>query len=189
MTARAAPIGVAALLAAALAGCAGTGPFATADPPRKEFGPDPLATGLALLRSNEPARARDAFIRSLRTQDRPAAALTGAGIAAMRMGHLTEARRHFEAARDLAPGSVAARNNLGVVLYRLGEYGPARQAFRAAFALSDGRSEMARANLDLSERMFARQDRTAAAPSAARVERLGSTEYRLILEGPAGAEG
>ena len=107
-----------------------------------------LEQGLSLLRAGQPDRAHAAFMRALRLGRHPAAALTGAGLAAEARGLLTRARDYLEAASRRAPESMVVQNNLGVVLFRLGEYGAAHRAFRRAFALSSGRNRAARRNLD-----------------------------------------
>lgn len=167
------------MFALMLSACAEPGPFLE-QRQYQRYGPDPIAAGAFFLRAGEPERAKKAFIQALRTDDRKAEALTGIGIAAERQGHLTEARRYFERARSLAPESVIANNNLGVVLFRMGEYSQARQAFRAAFAISNGTSEIARVNLELSNEAIAAARLEADPVVTHRVQRLGSSEFRLL---------
>lgn len=142
-----------------------------------------LERGLALLRAGAPGQAHRAFMRALRTGRRPAAALTGAGLAAEARGMLTPARRYFEMARDLAPHSDVVHNNLGVVLYRLGEYEAAERSFRTAFALSSGQNRAALGNLHRAE---ARADARLVPPDPAvshRLQRTGKGSYRLVAIG------
>lgn len=151
--------------------------------------PSALEQGVAFLRVGEPDQAHKAFMRSLRTEPHPAAALTGAGIAAEAQDLLTLARRYFEMARDLAPNSEVAHNNLGVVLYRLGDYARARRAFYAAYALSSGRNDLARRNLALSEAAVrATYPRTDSRESH-EVQRIGRSEYRLFQKDDGAAAG
>ena len=171
---------LAAALASGAAGCAERAPF----PP--EMGSEGAAAegpalerGLAYLRMGETERARKAFIRAVRKGDRPAAALTGAGIAAARQGMLTKAERLFRRASEIAPESVTAHNNLGVILFRQGKHARASQAFRAAYALSSGTSEMARANLALTEKVLSDGTPVQNAAVSHLLERRGSSVYRL----------
>jgi len=138
-----------------------------------------LEAGLALLRANQPGDAHDAFMRALRTGRYPAAAFTGAGLAAEAQGMLTRARDYFEAARRIAPDSHVVQNNLGVVLYRLGEYGGAHRAFRAAFALSSGRNRAARRNLDMAAAAVAAHADLPDPSVTHRLSRTGPGRYRL----------
>lgn len=144
-----------------------------------------LALGTRLLAANEPAMAMKAFTASLSAEGVSAEAMTGAGMAAERQGLLSTARRHFERARDLAPGSPTAHNNLGVVLFRLREYDAAAAAFRSALALSEGRSEVARRNLERTEAVLAGLGEAVGEASAIsqRVVRLGTSEF-LLTEAP-----
>ena len=139
-----------------------------------------IAQGTTLLRAGDHGRAYRHFIRALRTGDRTAEALTSAGLALEAQGQLTAARDFFERARSLAPGSATAHNNLGVVLYRLGDHAGARQAFRAAFAVSSGRNGVAAANLRLAEAEIERRLELPEPGVTHRVERAGSSEYRLL---------
>jgi Flp pilus assembly protein TadD len=176
-----------ALLGLAAAGCARPGPFAEAVPPAPPAAEDLIAEGTLLLRAGDPQGAYRHFIRAINTGERRAQALTGAGLALEAQGMLTRAREYLERARDLAPGAAVTHNNLGVVLYRLGEYREARRAFRTAFAVSSGQNGVARANLELAEREIAARRMPEATPVTLRVQRLGSSEYRLL--GPAPAPG
>lgn len=166
-----------------LAGCQMTGQSVTLEPadplpqPRSSY----LDLGRTLLQQNRVDLARDAFIRSLRTEGITPEALTGAGIAAERQGLLGEARKFFIQAREKAPESVMAHNNLGAVHYRLNEFHAAKRAFQAAFALSSGKNEIAAKNLGLAE--LAIQREAEANPSLARnpiqLQRLGTGAYKL----------
>ncbi len=156
-----------------------TGPFA--QPPIEATDADTLiAEGTTLLRAGDHERAYRHFIRALGTGDRQAEALTGAGLALEAQGLLTAARDFFIRARIMAPGSATAHNNLGVVLYRLGDYSGARQAFRTAFAVSSGQSGVAAANLRLAEAAIDRRMPRPDAGATHRVQRVGSSEYRLL---------
>ena len=141
-----------------------------------------LSLGKRMLAAREPDLAMKAFLTSLGVEGISAEAMTGAGIAAQRLGLLTSARRYFEQARRLAPDSVIAHNNLGVVLYKLKEYYPARNAFRRAYALSNGKSEIAERNLNRSEATIARLEEVPKKDPAIThdVIRLGTSEFRLI---------
>ncbi|MEM9061297.1 MAG: tetratricopeptide repeat protein [Pseudomonadota bacterium] len=164
--------------------------YPTATLPPADALPEPTTTyldlGRTLLRQNRIDLARDAFIRSLRTEGSTAAALTGAGIAAERQGLLSEAQRFFERAKALAPGSVLAHNNLGAVHYRLGEYHAARRAFRTAFALSSGTNQVAAKNLTMSELAIARASEGADVTirNPVQIQRLGSGHYSLQPDEP-----
>jgi Tfp pilus assembly protein PilF len=154
-----------------------------------------MSLGARLLYAREPELAQKAFTASLSRDGVSAEALTGIAIALQQQGLLTEARRFLEQARELAPNSVTANNNLGVVLFALKEYYPARDAFRMAFALSSGTSELAERYLNQSEEVIAQIELTGEVDPAItyRVERLGSSEFRLIetggpATGPAAAE-
>jgi Tfp pilus assembly protein PilF len=188
--------GTAVALLALLAGCAGTtgaslpaAPETKAERALAQRGDDWLTVGKRLLTAREYGLAMKAFERSLRTDGPSAEAMTGAGIAAESQGLLTMAARYFERARDLAPESVVVHNNLGVVLFRLDEVYRARQAFQTAFALSDGRNELALRNLRLTEAIINEAEATRNYLDPAvnfRVERLGSSEFRLIEWEPPG---
>ncbi|MEM1343322.1 MAG: tetratricopeptide repeat protein [Pseudomonadota bacterium] len=152
---------------------------------RREAGISSLERGIAFLRVGEPDLAHKAFIRALRVEEHKAAALTGAGIAVERQGLLSLAKRYFEAARTMAPQSDVAHNNLGAVLYALGEYGQAHQAFYAAYALSSGRNDMARRNMELSKRaMQAGFPEPDPLERSHTLERVGRNEYRLSANAP-----
>lgn len=140
-----------------------------------------LNMGRSLLASNQPTLAHDAFIRSIRTEGVSAAALTGAGLSAERLGLLHEAKRYFIRAKNMEPSSVLAHNNLGAVHYRLGEYHAAKQAFQAAFALSSGRNQVAEHNLGLSEFAIRREEdrELKLAQNPVPVQRLGTGIYTL----------
>lgn len=160
--------------------------------PRARFAarrPSPLEHGLALLRADQPEAAHAAFVRALRTGERPAAALTGAGLAAEARGMLGAARRYFEMARDLAPRSDVVHNNLGVVLYRMHDYGPAQRAFRTAFAVSSGRNEAAARNMKLAQDAAAGEVPDSDHLLTHRLQRTGSGSYQLspIAEAPPAA--
>lgn len=160
-------------------------------PPRL---PEPETTyldmGRQFLKINDPVQAKVAFIRSIREEGATAAALSGAGLAAERMGLLTEARRFFERARLKAPSSVLAHNNLGAVLYRMGAYHEAKQAFQAAFALSSGNSRTASHNLALAGLAIRRkqEETLTLVPNPLPIQRQGTGEYRLIVPGVADAK-
>jgi len=173
----------------ALGACAATGPFRAPGPPAEPPPGGFLAEGLRLLEVGSLQGAERAFIRSLRTEDRPAAALTGAGLAAARRGLLRKAHRFFRQAHDLAPGSPVANNNLGVVLYRLGRYAEARRAFRTAFAVSSGKSDMALYNMELAEAALAREAPRPDPAVTHGLQRLGSSEYRLFEKLPSDRQG
>ncbi|MEL6218946.1 MAG: tetratricopeptide repeat protein [Pseudomonadota bacterium] len=179
----------AAAVCIALTACAPTGPFIEEAVERSEA-QQAFDEGQTHLRLGEYDLAYSAFITALRTGDKPAQALTGAGLALEAQGLLSRARDHFRQAAALAPGSDMAHNNLGVVLYRLGEYEAARQSFRVAFAVSSGRSTIAQANLRAAEQALA----AANAPSepvqtGLTVQRLGSSEYRLVDIAPEDVSG
>ncbi|MEM9145447.1 MAG: tetratricopeptide repeat protein [Pseudomonadota bacterium] len=177
-----------AALSLLLTACAATGPFQTPDQ-QQQSPTDALAEGHVLLRSGEYDLAYNAFITALRTSNRPAEALTGAGLALEAQGQLTRALEHFRRAAEIAPGSDIAHNNHGVVLYRLGEYAQARQAFRMAFAVSSGRSSAAAANLRATEQALAARATPAPPLSRFSVQRLGSSEYRLVERPPEDTSG
>jgi len=139
----------------------------------------PLEHGLALLRADQPEAAHAAFVRALRTGVRPAAALTGAGLAAEARGMLGAARRYFEMARDLAPRSDVVHNNLGVVLYRMRDYGSAHRAFRTAFALSSGRNEAAARSMKLAQAAASGEVPDSDDLLTHRLQRTGSGSYHL----------
>lgn len=176
---------------AVLPGCATQGPLANLEAPGAlTLGPqqDWYLLGVQLLRTREPAQAERAFNRSLAVEGAVAATYTGLGIATAQQGLLTRARTHLEQARALAPEDATVHNNLGVVLYDLGEYHAARQAFQAAFLLSSGASEAATLNLAKAEEAIARAEQPLAVDPAVdhRIERVGSSEYRLLeLDGAA----
>lgn len=151
-------------------------------------GGDYIALGARLLYAREPAMAQKAFMASLNRNGISAEALTGVAIALQQQGLLTEARRYLEQARERAPNSVTANNNLGVVLFMLKEYHQARDAFRTAYALSSGTSEMAERNLNHADEVIAQLEQTGEVDPAItyRVERLGSSEFRLIHTEDAG---
>ncbi len=140
-----------------------------------------LNMGRHLLRSNQPDLARDAFIRSIRTEGLSAEALTGAGLASERQGLMHDALRYFQHAANIAPSSVLAQNNLGAALYRLERFYEAKQAFQAAFALSSGKNRVAEHNLGLADLAIRREQNEglALAPNPLPVVRLGSGEYTL----------
>ncbi len=168
------------------AACAPQGPFAP--PPETVKPADALmAEGTRFLRLGEPDHAYDRFVQAFRTGAPPAAALTGAGLALERQGLLHRARDLLEQARDLAPGAVNTQNNLGVVYYKLGDYPAARQAFRAAFAVSNGESGVALANLRAAERALAARAPRQAEGITHSVQRLGGDRYRIDPWDPAAA--
>lgn len=140
-----------------------------------------LALGRQMLKIGDLDRAKDAFIRSLRTEGRTADALSGAGVAAEKQGLLREAKTYFELAVDVVPTSVVAHNNLGAVLYRLGEYHAAKQAFLAAFALSSGSNKVANRNLGITELAIRREEQRLVpiTENPRALQRLGSGEYKL----------
>ena len=140
-----------------------------------------LNMGRSLLASNQPTLAHDAVIRSIQAEGVSAAALTGAGLSAEKLGLLHEAKRYFIRAKSMEPASVVAHNNLGVIHYRLKDYHAAKQAFQAAFALSSGTNQVAEHNLGLSDfairRAESRELELAANPAP--VQRMGSGVYTL----------
>jgi Tfp pilus assembly protein PilF len=139
-----------------------------------------LDRGVRLLGLGEWDAAYGAFIRALRTEPNQAAALTGAGVAAEAQGQLTRAHRLFELAVSMVPNSPVAHNNLGVVLYKQGRYAEANTAFTTAFALSSGTNAVAHRNLQLTEPLVAAQRPVRDPEVTHLVQRLGSSEYRLI---------
>lgn len=147
-----------------------------------------LELGARLLYAREPELAQKAFTASLSHEGVSVQALTGMAIAVQQQGLLTESRRYLERARDLAPDSVTTNNNLGVVLFALKEYHAARNAFRVAYALSSGTNELAERNLNEIDEVIAQIDETGEVDPAItyRVERLGSSEFRLVHTDPAG---
>ena len=175
--------GAAMLLALSLPGCQMqySGTKLTAADPLPTPASSYLDLGRSLLQQNRVDLARDAFIRSLRTEGASAAALTGAGIAAERQGLLNDAKSFFLRARKVAPQSVLAHNNLGAVHYRLGEYHAARRAFQAAFALSSGSNSIAGKNLGLAEIAIQRAKDNSPQPARnpIQLQRLGSGAYTL----------
>lgn len=180
------PLALALLLSAGACEFLPPGPLAGLEAPAPL--PRPMTSwldlGRRLLAADRPEQAQAAFIRSLRLEGITAAALTGAGIAAERLGMLTEARRFFEQARLRAPDSVTVENNLGAVLYRLGEVHDARRAFQAALSLSHGTSDVAARNLGISEAAIRRAEGAADykrnVRNPHRVERLGRSRFRLL---------
>jgi len=140
-----------------------------------------LALGRQMLAVGDYNTAKDAFIRSIRTEGQTADALSGAGVAAEKQGLLREAKRYFDLALDVVPDSVVAHNNLGAVLYRLGEYNAAKQAFLAAFALSSGTNSVANRNLGITELAIRREEQRLVpiAENPRALQRLGSGEYKL----------
>lgn len=149
-----------------------------------------LTLGAQLLAAREPELAQKAFSASLSHEGISAEALTGMGIAVQQQGMLTHSRRYLEMARERAPESVTANYNLGVVLFLLKEYHRARDAFQAAYALSSGSSEMAERGLNYTNEAIAQIEQTGQPDPAItyRVERLGSSEFRLIHTEQAGSE-
>lgn len=176
------PLAVCAIISV-LAGCQMAAPVAKL--PTTDALPAPQTTyldlGRALLQQKRVDLARDAFIRSLRTEGVTPEALTGAGIAAERQGLLGEARNFFEQARQRAPDSIMAHNNLGAVHYRLGEFHAAKRAFQAAFALSSGKNDIAAKNLGLAELAIEREaeENPALARNPILLQRLGTGAYKL----------
>ncbi len=178
------------MLCCGIAGCELVGPtsssFRPADPPApvlnwqgSNSSQSALDRGIELLRLGEPALAHKAFIRAIRTEQDTAAALTGAGVAAERLGQLSKAEAYFQTVAKLSPSSVLAQNNLGVIQFRRGNYVAARHAFQRAFALSSGQNDLARRNILVAEEaLVGRLDDSDVATSHALV-RLGSSEYRL----------
>ncbi len=150
-----------------------------------------LDLGLGLLSVKDYDAARDAFIRSLRTEGRTAEALSGAGVASEKQGLLNDARRYFEMAVNAVPNSVVAHNNLGAVLYKLGEFNAAKQAFQAAFALSSGSNEVAAQNLGITELAIRREynNNLPLASNPRALQRLGSGEYKLQEKKTSKSEG
>ncbi|GMG82941.1 hypothetical protein LNKW23_21540 [Paralimibaculum aggregatum] len=172
----------AALLLLGLGACM-QGPLAPVGGP-SPAGPDKLLQeGTLLLRTGEPAMAYRRFISALGAGGDPARALTGAGLALEAQGQLHQARDYLERARALAPNSVTALNNLGAVHYKLGDFAAARQAFRAAFAISSGRSGIAAANLNATEKAIAARAPRAPIEVTHRLQRLGGGVYTLMPVG------
>ena len=135
--------------------------------------------GLRLLAQDQPEMALRAFNRAMAAADGPGArakAMTGAGVAMIRLGRMTEAARTLEAAVALAPGAPGTPvtlNALGVASYAAGRPEEALAAFRRAEALAGGEDPAIRANIALAE---------AAVREAADVE-LDEFDYDVIQYG------
>lgn len=135
-------------LAVTLGGCAPQAApgAASAEPPAE--------IGLRLLAANEPDLALRAFNRAIAAASGPeerAAAMTGAGVALIRLGRTGEAERLLAAALAFTPDAPIALNALGVARHALGRSEEALAAFRRADALTGGADPSIRANIALAE--------------------------------------
>ncbi|MFN3262647.1 MAG: tetratricopeptide repeat protein [Pikeienuella sp.] len=134
----------------ALSACAPQPPGAASAEPPEEI-------GLRLLAQDQPEMALRAFNRAIAAANGPVAraeAMTGAGVAMIRLGRMTEAARMLEAAIALAPdapGAPVTLNALGVASYAAGRPEEALAAFRRAEALVSGEDPAIRANIALAE--------------------------------------
>ncbi|MEX2517876.1 MAG: tetratricopeptide repeat protein [Paracoccaceae bacterium] len=139
---------------------------------------DPVEIGKRLLAENQPELALSAFnrgIASASSAEARAVALTGAGVALLKLGRGGEARRLLEAALTLDPELVTAHNALGVAHHDARRHAAAAASFRRASELSGGDDPAIRANLGMAE--------AALADDAANVPKLDEFDYDVIQYG------
>lgn len=161
------------LACAALAGC--QEPADARPPPPPD---DPIEIGKRLLAENQPELALSAFnlgVASAGSAEARAVALTGAGVALLKLGRGGEARRLLEAALSLDPELATAHNALGVAHHDAGRYAAATASFRRASELTGGGDPEIRANLGMAEAALG--DQTANAPT------LDEFDYDVIQYG------
>jgi len=81
---------------------------------------------------NQPAEARQAFIRALTLEARAGWVLSNLCFVELKMDRLAEARSHCEAALEIDPALTAAANNLALTFVASGDAAAAGRAFLAA---------------------------------------------------------
>ncbi len=94
-----------------------------------------LAEAHRLLASGEYARARDAYVKALRTASRDPKAYLGRGLAALSLNDLPAAEADFLKATQLDASSVAAWKSLGGARGRAGKFAESVQAYSEALKL------------------------------------------------------
>lgn len=141
--------------ALALAGCERIAPLVVSAPVAAPV--DHVALGERLLKQNRPELALASFNRALAAGGGPEA-LTGAGIALLKLGRRDEALRLLEAALARAPDMPSARNALGVAYYEEGNYAAALQEFRRADELTGGGDPSIALNIGVAQMALAQDD-------------------------------
>ena len=90
-----------------------------------------------------------AYLRAASEQGANADVLSALGTANLRLNRLGQSEQLLRRAVEMDERFVPAWNNLGVVLMETGQFSEASRVFRTAFGLSNGESDIVKANLQL----------------------------------------
>lgn len=109
--------------------------------------------GLAHWELGRYQEALDAYLRSIKLNDRNAIAHRGAGEMYLKLDKPAEAVRYFERALELEPDYIEASNGLGLSYFQLGNWPRAYEMFQKTIALNPD-DEKARKGIALIEEHF-----------------------------------